>query len=72
MIMMMIKRCLTGLSQNYFRNTIRVSISNILGVFIWVQIVCNCYQQTTKVAAGKERVKRYKNLFIKVSQVRDF
>ena len=39
-------------------NTIRVS--NGLGldqVLIWVQIVCKGYQQMTKIASSKERVR---------------
>ena len=31
--------------------------TDILSVLIWVQTVCKGYQQTTKVAARKERVK---------------
>ena len=33
------------------------SRTNILSVLVWVQTVCKGSQQTTKVAAGKERVK---------------
>ena len=32
--------------------------TDALLVLMWVQIVCKCYQQTTKVTASKERVKR--------------
>ena len=48
--------------KNYFRNCIIVSNgldqvrTDILSVFIWIQTVCKVYQQTTKVAASKERV----------------
>ena len=31
--------------------------TDILSVLIWVQTLCKGYQQTTKVAASKERVK---------------
>ena len=31
--------------------------TDILSVLMWVQTVCKGYQQTTKVAASKERVK---------------
>ena len=31
--------------------------TDILSVLIWVQTVCKGYQQTTKVASSKERVK---------------
>ena len=31
----------------------------ILLILIWIQTVCKGYQQTTKVAAGKERAKDY-------------
>ena len=34
-----------------------------LSVLIWVQTVCNGYQQTTKVATSKERVKTFKMPF---------
>ena len=30
---------------------------NVLSVLIWIQTFCKVYQQTTKVAASKERVK---------------
>ena len=30
--------------------------TDVLSVLIWVQTVCNAYQQTTEVAASKERV----------------
>ena len=45
------------------RNTIRESNgliqirTDVLSVLIWVQTICKGYQQTTKVAADKERVK---------------
>ena len=31
--------------------------TDIMSVLIWVKTVCKCYQQTTKDAGGKERVK---------------
>ena len=38
--------------------TLRIQVrTNILLVLIWVQTVCRGYQQTTRVAASKERVK---------------
>ena len=36
---------------------IRPDIPDILSGLIWVQTVCNGYQQPTKVATGMERVK---------------
>ena len=48
--------------QKYFRNTIRVSNGLDLdqnrhsSALIWVQTVCDGYQQTTKVAAGNVHV----------------
>ena len=50
-------------SKKSFRNTFRVSNNldpdqaHVLSVFIWVQIVCNGFQQTTKVATSWERLK---------------
>ena len=47
-----------------FRNTIRVSNvciqirAEVLSVLIWEQTVCKGNQQTTKVAAGKKRVRK--------------
>ena len=49
-----------NLFQNSFRNTIRVSnsldpdLADILSGLIWIQTVCNGYQQTTLV--GKELI----------------
>ena len=34
-------------------------MTDILSVLIWVQTVCKGYQQMTKVATSKERVKKY-------------
>ena len=56
-------------SKNSFRNTIRVSTvwiqirTNILLVLIRGQTVCKGYQQTTKVAASKERVYPYPAIY---------
>ena len=55
--------------KNYFGNTIRVSNGldpdqdqqNV--VLIWIQTVCNGYQQKIAVAASKERVKFSKVCF---------
>ena len=47
--------------KNSFRNTIRVQKgiqirTDAVSVLIWLQTVCKSYQQTTEVAASKERV----------------
>ena len=39
--------------------------ADILSVLIWVQNVCKGYQQTTKVAASKERVNNPRQAHIK-------
>ena len=60
--------------KKYFRNTITLSEcqtvwiqikTNILSVMIWVQTVCKGYQQRTKVAASKKRVKQFSLLAAK-------
>ena len=44
----------------YYQRDKKVQIQTMtdsMSVLIWFQIVCICYQQTTKVSASKERVK---------------
>ena len=47
-----VSKCQTGWKTGWIQ--IR---TEIVAVLIWVQTDCKCYQLTTKVAAGKERVK---------------
>ena len=48
--------------QKFLSGTIVIQIrSNLLSVLIWVQTVCKCFQQTTKVAACTERVETHEN-----------
>ena len=50
-------------SKNYFRNTsecqtVWIQIrTTILSIFIWVQTVCNCYEQTTKTSLARKGLK---------------
>ena len=41
--------------------------TDILSVLIWIQTVCKCYQQTTKVTARKKRVKKFYTIFVIIS-----
>ena len=49
-----LKKSISGVPSKSQTGTIQIR-TDILSVLIWVQIVCKGYQQTTKIAASKDR-----------------
>ena len=55
--------------EEHYQNVKQFGSRRNMSVLIWVKTVCKGYQQTTKVSAGKERVKSKGINFLKSPQL---